>query len=38
MKQLIRMDKNWIPNVPGYSLYIRPTMSELLFECLRSPQ
>ena len=27
MKQLIRLDKDWIPNVPGYSLYIRPTMS-----------
>ncbi|KZT74801.1 branched-chain amino acid aminotransferase II [Daedalea quercina L-15889] len=26
MKQLIRLDKDWIPNVPGYSLYIRPTM------------
>lgn len=27
MKQLIRLDKDWIPNVPGYSLYIRPAMS-----------
>ena len=27
MKQLIRMDKHWIPDQPGYSLYIRPTMS-----------
>ncbi|KAI0932424.1 hypothetical protein AcV5_004347 [Taiwanofungus camphoratus] len=25
MKQLIRLDKDWIPNRPGYSLYIRPT-------------
>ncbi|OBZ79518.1 Branched-chain-amino-acid aminotransferase, cytosolic, partial [Grifola frondosa] len=26
MKQLIRLDRHWIPNEPGYSLYIRPTM------------
>nr|VWP00595.1 Zn(2)-C6 fungal-type domain-containing protein [Ganoderma boninense] len=26
MKQLIRLDKHWIPEQPGYSLYIRPTM------------
>lgn len=31
MKQLIRLDKDWIPNVPGYSLYIRPTMSACRF-------
>ena len=28
MKQLVRLDKHWIPNEPGYSLYLRPTMSE----------
>ena len=27
MKELIRLDKHWIPDQPGYSLYIRPTMS-----------
>ncbi|RDX56059.1 branched-chain amino acid aminotransferase II [Lentinus brumalis] len=26
MKQLVRLDKHWIPDQPGYSLYIRPTM------------
>ncbi|KAI0662643.1 branched-chain amino acid aminotransferase II [Cubamyces menziesii] len=26
MKELIRLDKHWIPDQPGYSLYIRPTM------------
>jgi branched-chain amino acid aminotransferase len=26
MKQLIRLDKNWIPEKPDYSLYIRPLM------------
>ncbi|THH02861.1 hypothetical protein EW026_g105 [Hermanssonia centrifuga] len=26
MKQLIRLDKHWIPDQEGYSLYIRPTM------------
>ncbi|RPD81811.1 branched-chain amino acid aminotransferase II [Lentinus tigrinus ALCF2SS1-7] len=26
LKQLVRLDKHWIPNQPGYSLYIRPTM------------
>lgn len=26
MKQLIRLDKHWIPDKEGYSLYIRPTM------------
>ncbi|KAH8120250.1 branched-chain amino acid aminotransferase II [Phellopilus nigrolimitatus] len=25
IKELIRMDKNWIPQEPGYSLYVRPT-------------
>lgn len=28
MKQLIRLDKHWIPDKEGYSLYIRPTMSK----------
>jgi branched-chain amino acid aminotransferase len=27
IKELVRIDKNWIPTQPGYSLYIRPTMS-----------
>ncbi|THH31984.1 hypothetical protein EUX98_g2204 [Antrodiella citrinella] len=26
LKSLIRKDKHWIPDVPGYSLYIRPTL------------
>ncbi|CCM02803.1 uncharacterized protein FIBRA_04914 [Fibroporia radiculosa] len=26
IKQLVRLDKHWIPNRPGYSLYIRPTL------------
>lgn len=26
IKELVRLDKNWIPTEPGYSLYIRPTM------------
>ncbi|KAI0348712.1 branched-chain amino acid aminotransferase II [Trametopsis cervina] len=26
IKQLIRLDKHWIPDQEGYSLYIRPTM------------
>jgi len=26
LKELIRKDKHWIPDVPGYSLYIRPTL------------
>lgn len=26
MKQLILLDKNWVPKTPGTSLYIRPTM------------
>jgi len=26
IKQLIKIDSRWIPSVPGYSLYIRPTM------------
>lgn len=28
IKTLIRLDANWIPDKPGYSLYIRPTLSE----------
>ncbi|KAH9944546.1 branched-chain amino acid aminotransferase II [Epithele typhae] len=26
MKQLIRLDKHWIPKQPGYSVYVRPTL------------
>ncbi|KAF8350282.1 branched-chain amino acid aminotransferase II [Amanita rubescens] len=26
IKELIRIDKHWIPKEPGYSLYVRPTM------------
>ncbi|KAJ3483408.1 hypothetical protein NLI96_g6331 [Meripilus lineatus] len=26
VKRLIRLDKHWIPDLPGYSLYIRPTL------------
>lgn len=28
IKQLVRMDKHWIPEEPGHSLYIRPTLSK----------
>ena len=27
LKKLIRLDADWIPQQPGYSLYIRPTLS-----------
>lgn len=27
IKQLIRLDKDWIPREPGHSLYVRPTLS-----------
>ncbi len=30
IKKLVAIDAHWIPQVPGYSLYIRPTLSELL--------
>jgi branched-chain amino acid aminotransferase len=26
IKELVRVDKDWIPDGEGYSLYIRPTM------------
>ncbi|KAF9014926.1 branched-chain amino acid aminotransferase II [Cyathus striatus] len=26
IKELIRLDKHWIPSEPGHSLYVRPTM------------
>lgn len=26
--ELVRVDQDWIPQEPGHSLYIRPTMSE----------
>jgi branched-chain amino acid aminotransferase len=26
VRKLVEIDKNWIPNTPGYSLYIRPFM------------
>ncbi|KAI0670086.1 branched-chain amino acid aminotransferase II [Trametes maxima] len=26
LKQLVRLDKHWIPDQPGYSLYLRPAM------------
>ena len=28
IKELVRFDKHWIPQEPGHSLYIRPTLSE----------
>lgn len=28
IKQLVRLDRRWVPEAKGYSLYIRPTMSE----------
>lgn len=28
MKELIRLDKHWIPTEPGHSLYVRPTISK----------
>ena len=30
IKILIRKDKHWIPKEPGHSLYVRPTLSELV--------
>ncbi|KAF9560206.1 branched-chain amino acid aminotransferase II [Agrocybe pediades] len=26
IKELVRLDKNWIPTEPGHSLYVRPTL------------
>ncbi|KAK7694456.1 hypothetical protein QCA50_001642 [Cerrena zonata] len=26
LKRLVQTDKHWIPDIPGYSLYIRPTL------------
>ena len=26
IKELVKLDKEWIPNEKGYSLYIRPTV------------
>jgi branched-chain amino acid aminotransferase len=28
IKKLITLDKHWVPKEAGYSLYVRPTMSE----------
>lgn len=28
MRELISLDRNWIPKEPGHSLYIRPTLSK----------
>ena len=40
VKELIRLDKHWIPTEPGHSLYVRPTISKpvvrmtwALFKC-----
>ena len=30
IKELIRLDKDWVPAEAGYSLYVRPTLSESL--------
>lgn len=30
IKQLIRLDRDWVPREKGYSLYIRPVMSASL--------
>ena len=29
IKKLVALDAHWIPQEPGYSLYIRPTLSAL---------
>lgn len=29
IKELVRLDKHWIPREAGHSLYIRPTLSKL---------
>ena len=34
IKELVRLDKHWIPQEPGYSLYIRPTLSEWSRRCI----
>jgi len=31
IKQLVRLDKHWIPKEPGHSLYLRPTLSCSVF-------
>ncbi|KAJ3509075.1 hypothetical protein NMY22_g16417 [Coprinellus aureogranulatus] len=31
IKQLIRLDKDWIPREPGHSLYVRPTLSKCFY-------
>lgn len=31
IKALVRLDKHWIPQEPGHSLYVRPTLSEPVF-------
>lgn len=28
IKQLVALDKHWIPKEPGYSMYLRPTLSQ----------
>jgi branched-chain amino acid aminotransferase len=30
IKELVRLDRHWIPQEAGYSLYIRPVMSASL--------
>ena len=34
IRQLVALDRHWIPNEPGHSLYIRPTMSEQIKWCI----
>lgn len=26
VKQLVRIEKDWVPDKPGYSLYVRPLL------------
>lgn len=33
IKQLISIDKHWVPKEPGHSLYVRPTLSAYYYHC-----
>eukprot|EP00127_Corallochytrium_limacisporum_P006326 Clim_evm37s225 gene=Clim_evmTU37s225 len=49
LKELVKVEKDWVPDQPGYSLYLRPTMistqetlgvgesTKALFYCICSP-
>ena len=35
VKQLVRIDKDWVPDKPGYSLYVRPLLCTSLLKSQR---